>query len=599
MNLAANRLRAWSLAAVLAVSLTAAASAFLLPVTALDRAILDARFAFARKPAPPRLDAPAEVAVIGIDLHSARAIEEPMALWHARLGRLLEGMRAVKPAAVALDIVLPDRSYEGVVPGLDAALVRGLVMSRAAFPTILAQTVDEGGRHRTIHPAFVSAAGAGPGYALWDVDPDGVVRRFDERLGERGEAVPTLAGQVARALGREPRAGYLDYGRGDAIGYLPFIEVLERLERGDTDGLRAALGGKVVFVGSVMPLVDTVRLPVRLAAWGPAAKATPGVVLQAHAARLLLADRMIQPVPAAWVAALAALAAVLAGLAARPALSAAISLALAAAVAFAADAALAQGRLLPVATVLAGVLAAWAVRQGAQVAHRLMERRRLRRSFAGYVSPAVMAEILEGGLTPEAGGEQRFVCLLFSDIRGYTTRSESMRPADLLAFLNRYFDGVVGIIHRHGGTVACFMGDGIMAVFGAPQALGNPCDGAFRAAREMLEHLATVNARLVAEGQAPIDIGIGLHAGEAVLGHVGGRERHDYSAIGDVTNVASRLESSTKEAGFRIVLSEDVAGRLPDRAGLVPLGPVSLKGHTPVEAHGFDPIGAPAGTMRS
>ena len=101
MNLAANRLRAWSLAAVLAVSLTAAASAFLLPVTALDRAILDARFAFARKPAPPRLDAPAEVAVIGIDLHSARAIEEPMALWHARLGRLLEGMRAVTPAAAA------------------------------------------------------------------------------------------------------------------------------------------------------------------------------------------------------------------------------------------------------------------------------------------------------------------------------------------------------------------------------------------------------------------------------------------------------------------------------------------------------------------
>ena len=90
-----------------------------------------------------------------------------------------------------------------------------------------------------------------------------------------------------------------------------------------------------------------------------------------------------------------------------------------------------------------------------------------------------------------------------------------------------------------------------------------------------------------------VDVGIGLHAGIAVLGHVGSKERHDYTAIGDVTNVASRLEGATKDAGYRIVVSEEVASRLPDRDGLVPLGPVSLKGHTPVAAHGFDPI-APA-----
>jgi adenylate cyclase len=187
---------------------------------------------------------------------------------------------------------------------------------------------------------------------------------------------------------------------------------------------------------------------------------------------------------------------------------------------------------------------------------------------------------------------------MFSDIRGYTTRSEGMRPADLLAFLNGYFDGVVDIIHRHGGTVVCFMGDGVMAVFGAPQPLANPCDSAFRASRAMLENLGAVNERLRAGGHAPIDIGIGLHAGEAVLGHVGGRERHDYSAIGDVTNVASRLESSTKDAGYRLVLSDEVASRLADRTGLASLGPVSLKGHTPVVAHGFDPIVVPPEAVR-
>jgi adenylate cyclase len=102
----------------------------------------------------------------------------------------------------------------------------------------------------------------------------------------------------------------------------------------------------------------------------------------------------------------------------------------------------------------------------------------------------------------------------------------------------------------------------------------------------MLDHRAEVNRRLGAEGLAPIDIGIGLHAGEAVVGHIGGRQRHEYAAIGDVTNVAARLENTTKDLGYPIVISEEVAGRLPSRAGLTPLGLVTLKGHTAVQAHG-------------
>jgi adenylate cyclase len=179
---------------------------------------------------------------------------------------------------------------------------------------------------------------------------------------------------------------------------------------------------------------------------------------------------------------------------------------------------------------------------------------------------------------------------MFSDIRGYTTRSETMQPTELLAFLNRYFEGVVKIVHAHGGTVVCFMGDGLMVVFGAPQVLPNPCDAAFQAARAMLAHRDAVNERLGAERLMPIDIGIGLHTGEAVVGHIGGRERHEYAAIGDVTNVSARLESTTKGAGYRIVLSADVARQLPSSAGLVPLGLLSLKGHTPIEAYGFDAI---------
>jgi adenylate cyclase len=106
----------------------------------------------------------------------------------------------------------------------------------------------------------------------------------------------------------------------------------------------------------------------------------------------------------------------------------------------------------------------------------------------------------------------------------------------------------------------------------------------------MLKYVGELNRTLRAEGKAPLDIGIGLHAGEAVIGHVGASTRHDYTAIGDVTNVASRLESLTKEAGYRVVCSRAVFSALEDREALVALGPMSIKGHTPVEVYGYDKI---------
>jgi adenylate cyclase len=129
-----------------------------------------------------------------------------------------------------------------------------------------------------------------------------------------------------------------------------------------------------------------------------------------------------------------------------------------------------------------------------------------------------------------------------------------------------------------------------MAVFGAPKKLDNPCREAFDAARAMLAYVTELNTEFRKEGEAPIDIGIGLHYGAAVVGHVGSADRHDYTAIGDVTNVASRLESLTKEAGYRIVVSRQVAGQLGAEAGLAPLGPMAIKGHSPVEVYGYDEI---------
>ena len=469
----------------------------------------------------------------------------------------------------------------------DASL--GLLEARRSYPLVLALTVDPAGKPRAIHPPFVALAGpGGAGYALFPLDGDGTVRRFDEWLPGVAEPVPTFAGQMARHLKVEPRAGLVDYWRGAAFDYVPFHQVLEWANAADDASLTRAFRDKPVMVGTVFRFEDRLSAPVQLAAREPEAPNTPGVMLHAQALRNLLNGGFVEAAPAFAVAAacvaLALLWLVSAGTPVVAALLAAVLVLLGGVSLWL----LALGWYFPAAAPALTAAVALGGRNAYDTLLKLRERRRLRALFGGYVSPPVMDEILAGRIHPDLGGEKRFVCVLFSDIRGYTTRSERMTPEQVIRFLNRYFERTVALIHHHGGAVTSFMGDGIMAVFGAPKPLDNPCREAFEAARAMLEHVTEINSRLRAEGEAVMDIGIGLHAGEAVIGHVGSSARHDYTAIGDVTNVASRLESMTKEARHHIVVSRVVAERLGEEDGLVSLGPLAIKGHSPVDAFGYE-----------
>lgn len=574
--------------AVQLFALIAAALALLSPLEEVELRALDAGFRVLRPQAPAA--AADRIVVVGIDDRSVASIAEPVGLWHGYLAKFLVALEEARPAVVALDVVMPDRSFEGVAPGLDRELLRALIATRGAFPTLLGITMREDGTPRGIHPAFIAAAGTTPGFALFPVDGDGFIRRFDEAIGLQGEKSATLAGEAARRLGTEARAGYIDFSLGQPFGYVPFADVLAASGRGDSAWLRERFAGKAVLLGMVTPYTDSVRVPARLAAWETAGEQTPGVLLHAQALRSLLAGRIVTRAHSAVVAVLALAASLGAVLATSPARAASLAALWIVALPAAGLMALRQGAFLPFVWPLLAALVAIAIRQGFDVAARLAERRRLRGSFSGAVSPAVMQQILDGRIAPGLGGVSLEVCVLFSDIRGYTTFSEGRSPAEIVRLLNRYFDRMVAIIHEAGGTVVSFMGDGIMAMFGAPQALPNSCAAGFQAAVRMLDGVREYNRELEAEGIAPIAIGVGLHVGEAVVGHIGARTRNDYTAIGDVTNVASRLESATKEAGYRIVVSREVADRLPDRSVLAHLGPVSLKGHTPVDAYGYERV---------
>ena len=146
------------------------------------------------------------------------------------------------------------------------------------------------------------------------------------------------------------------------------------------------------------------------------------------------------------------------------------------------------------------------------------------------------------------------------------------------------------VVHRHDGTVDKFIGDGLMAFFGAPNPLANPQQNALAAAQEMLHELAALNRELLAEGRTPLAIGIGLHCGEAVVGPIGSPERHAYTAIGDTVNTAARLEGLCKDLGYPVLCSAAVVQALGRPELLVPLGSQPLKGRSPIDVFGCDEV---------
>jgi adenylate cyclase len=179
------------------------------------------------------------------------------------------------------------------------------------------------------------------------------------------------------------------------------------------------------------------------------------------------------------------------------------------------------------------------------------------------------------------------VCVLFSDVRDFTTLSEKMPPAVVTTVLQRYFDRMVHAVHKYDGTVDKFIGDGMMILFGAPLKLQDPCGDAVKCALAMMEELDRLNIEFSHEGLPTLTIGIGINYGTVTVGNIGSSERHNYSAIGDAVNVAARVEGLTKELGRKIVITESVVSRIGGGFNFDPLGSHNVKGHSPVRVWGI------------
>jgi adenylate cyclase len=552
------------------------------------------------------------VAIVAIDDYTCRAD------WHgcspvprADTAVVLDKLRAAGARLIALD-----QLFTVWRPGTDQLVT---AMHRAGS-VVAEQSLGENclaeACMQSLQPPLAPLASAALGVGLANYACGAPARLVEEyALGcpFQGRWYPSVAVVLFRRLRNSPLA----YQGGGTIrlnyagppgqtfteySYRTIVESQECLAQGrhvHCPGVQGAdlwdaLTGKVVLIGRTDALdSNSDRFTDPLGSAVP----LPGVEVHATALNTLLNDDPILVLPP-WLdlALPVVLALALAALATAAGLGVGVGLGLLAlalyyALSFAAVA-VANLRLPAIAPEVS-MAASFLLVLGARFTLEEREGRRARHLLARFVAPAV-AEDLAADARRYAAGERRAIAVLFSDVRGFTTLSERTDPEVVMGALRTYFTRMVAIVHAHGGTVDKFIGDGLMALFGAPVAISDPCLAALRAALAMQAAMPAINALLAASLGAELRIGVGINYGDAVFGLSGAPSKLELTAIGDTVNIAARLESLCRDQGCSIVLSEPVYIRLPEqlRGALRDLGIVNVKGRQAgLHVYGLDVSG--------
>lgn len=506
--------------------------------------------------APPPPDV--GVAVIGLDEPSFAALGQSPPLPRSQHARLIEALDHTDAAVLGVDILFPEaRELEE-----DAALARAL---RVEMPVVLAsadvdvQTSQVAQYVQRVASIFPEAR---HGLVHLAVDADGVVRRAPLEPDTMWRAMAEAAG---RAFTPPPERALLrQYAPEVPMPYLHYTQALEPEAHFPPGYLR----GRLLLLGQNTPVsgVDQFSTALR----GLQGGTISGVFVHATALTNALAGDWIRPAPplAASLAGVGALLLVAAATARRWTLWRALG-----ASALAGLAVLVVVVVLFVADFWLSSLPALAalllhLNLGAAESYWREARRRelLRQQFARYVPPTVVDTLAASDTAPRLSGERRELTLLFSDLAGFTAASENLPPETVAQELNAYFTAMTNTVHHHGGTLDKFIGDAVMAFWNAPLDDPDHARHALACALDMQTAMRELRARWAGGPFAQLGLRIGLHTGEAAVGHLGSEGRFTYTAVGDAVNTAARLEGANKVFGTGVLLSETTRARLGDMA---------------------------------
>lgn len=522
--------------------------------------------------------------------------------------RLLDEIRRGNPRAVGIDILFPeptrDRPREdqllaaaiGRTPNVVLAMVVKEMETAAAGIRAVNLRID-----RPI-PLLRDRA-AGMGFSNVIKGRDGFVREAEVVRSHQGQVIPSLAKSLydrvagavkAASLPPDTRRLLINFrGPRGTFPTFPYYQVVT----GELP--RELFRDKIVLVGaSALTLQD-----VHLAPFATAGTPIPGIEIQANLLDNLLAGDALRSVPNPlrwltvgewypqnpWYVLPILLAAVLTTLIAdrfRPARAFLLTLGLWTVYGVICLLAFAWGRLW---LEFVPMSAAFALPYGATVLRNFVREERVRREYARFFSPAVARQIAEDRSGQAVAGKRRRISVLFSDIRDFTSISEGLAPEDVVALLREYFNTMVPIVLKHGGTLDKYVGDALMGLFGAPLPQEDHAARAVRAALEMVAQLPVLSPKWEARCGRPLWIGVGINTGEAVVGVMGADHRREYSAIGDTVNLASRLEGVTKDFKTPVVVSHATVVELQDRFQVRDLSELRVKGRAePVRVFAVD-----------
>ncbi len=553
-----RRLRRTMLAGV---ALFAVAMVVLLDATnAFDRAELstvDTRFEIrGERPAPK------DVVVVGIDDVTFSDLHERFPFSRLTFARALSQISRDRPRAIVYDVEFSETSGNSQAAIIaDNALV--LATRRARNVIFSATEVGKNGATKIFGGReFQKFARATVGNGLLPEGSAGALRRLPYAIdGLKTLAVATVERVTHRPVDRKRMAGdgaWIDFsGPPGHIRYVSFSHA----EKGRFEP--ATFTNRIVVIGAAAPSLQD-RHPT---SW-PAGEMN-GPEVHANAIDTLLRGAPLHDssgLADILIALGLTLVPALLGLRLRPLVALGLGTAAALVYVVVVQVAFGRGLILPVVVPLIGLAFALV---GALAVHWMtasVERTQTRDLFSRFVPDSVVAQVLERADSEDdvrLGGELLTATVLFSDLRGFTSFAEGREPDEVIGVLNRYLTEMSDAILDHDGTLVAYMGDGIMAVFGAPIASEDHADKALGAARVMLERLERFNAWMREEGLGDgFKMGIGLNSGDVMSGNVGSARRLEYTAIGDTTNTSARLEGMTKGTPYQLFVADTTYRRL-------------------------------------
>lgn len=544
---------------------------------------------------------PADVVLVDIDQPSLmnpqmNALAGTWSWPRAIHAELIEALAAQNPRAIVLDLILspPD----SLRPENDAALAQAMAFPRAFVPMILLPDSSQQAPLALAPPVMGIRAlpGANPdarygidapialppalwrtGYINFVKDDDGLGRSTELGRTVQGWWIPHMVGRVADALRlpepTTPRFRLHWYGH--EFTRIPYAKAYLATQ---TLGAKLPFDphGKIIIIGATASgLMDFVPTPMDAT--------TPGPFVLATALANLQAGDWLREAPP-WLSPLLALVLVagigLAFVRYVSPLQVAVAFAVLAFLALLGAFAALRANVywMPISPLACGAIALLSF---GLLSSRLemSQRRHVQNMFSRFVDPRIVQNLSEPEHVAHAEvSASREITVLFSDIRGFTSLSEHRRPEEIVAILNRYFEMQVEVIFRHSGTLDKFIGDAIMAFWGAPMAQSAHASLAVAAALDMADALQRFAADMALESPGAVfDIGIGVHSGPAVVGFLGTARRLDYTAIGDTVNLSSRIEGCTKGVA-RVLVSESTRALCEDDFDFIDHGDFHVKG---------------------